>query len=89
MQLLTEARERLPPEACTLQGQHHSTTASSLSSSSSSSSSGGSQEQQRQAWQLCVSQVQQDVLLVLQLTQQWKQEVSTGSCFLMWLLAQM
>jgi hypothetical protein len=68
MQLLTEAREQLPPEACTMKGQHNS---------SSSSSGNIQQQQQQQAWHTCLLRVQHDLLLVLQLAQQWQQH----NCF--------
>lgn len=66
MQLLAQAREHLPPEACALQGQH-----------SSSSSSQPSQPQPQQlhdeeAWRLCLAQIQHNLLLVLQLIRDWQ-----------------
>mgnify|MGYP001810463094 CR=1 FL=1 len=68
MQLLSQARDQLPAEVCLL-GQPGSP---GCSSGCSSPKSDPEQQQQREAWQLCLSQVQHDLLLVLQLTQQWR-----------------
>lgn len=73
MQLLAQAREQLPPEACPLQGQH---TTSSSSSQLSPSPSPQPQPQQQLhdegAWRLCLAQVQHNLLLTLQLIRDWR-----------------
>lgn len=71
LQLLAEAQRQLAPAACVLGPQ-----ASVAAHCSSRDSGGGSSEQQlqqqRQAWQLCLAQVQHNLLLVLQLTKHWQ-----------------
>ena len=76
MQLLVQAREQLPPEACSI-------GSSSAGYSSSSSSSRGQQghQQQHAAWQLVCAQVQYNLLLVLQLTKHWEHH-NAHRCFL-------
>jgi hypothetical protein len=84
MQLLALAQEFLPPAACAFDST--ATTSSSSSSSSSSARCGkdvggsGHQQQQQQqqqeeaeeAWQLCLAQVQHNLLLVLQVMKHWQ-----------------
>lgn len=72
MHLLTQAREQLPAEACLFRQ-----STSKHSSQDSAAASFGSMQlqpdkQQQLAWQLCCSQVQHDLLLVLQLTKHWQ-----------------
>jgi hypothetical protein len=97
MQLLAQARDQLPPEACGV-GQHPRISSSSSISSGSGGSRGGvggasgssssrpaaaaaastdasaQQQQQQQAWQLCLAQVQHNLLLLLQLSRLWQEE---------------
>lgn len=83
LQLLAQARDLLPPQACTLGGQQERSRArgSCSSSAGSRASSAVPNRQsshpqlncQRQAWQAYVSQLQHNLLLVLTLTRQWQQ----------------
>jgi hypothetical protein len=66
MQLLAQARDGLPPNCCT------ASSSSNTWGGASFSDSGSIQQQQRQAWQLCMAQVQHNLLLVLQLTKHWQ-----------------
>lgn len=69
MQVLAQAHEQLAPAACMVGSCR----------SSSSSSQDAELQLQRQAWRQCVSVVQHNVLLVLQLTKQWKQHNALGA----------
>jgi hypothetical protein len=73
MQLLAQARAQLPAQVCLL-GQPASSQGCSAVGYPSLGNAEQQQQQQQQceAWQLCLSQVQHDLLLVLQLTQQWR-----------------
>jgi hypothetical protein len=79
-QLLSMARELLAPSVCTLGQQSSSSSSSNVGGGSSSSNSSASaselnpqqEQQQRRAWELCLAQVQHDLLLVLQLTKHWR-----------------
>lgn len=70
MQVLSNAREQLPPEVCML-GNSSSTSGSS---GAGSSADAAIQQQQQQQWRLCCTQVQHDLLLVLQITKHWQQQ---------------
>jgi len=67
MQVLSNAREQLPPEVCMLGN-------SSTGGGSSAGSSADAAIQQQQQWRLCCTQVQHDLLLVLQITKHWQQQ---------------
>jgi hypothetical protein len=69
MQLLVQARDGLPPDC--------GTAAASSSTTRGGASFGDSeslyhQQQQQQAWQLCMAQVQHNLLLVMQLSKHWQ-----------------
>lgn len=65
MQLLAQARDELLPDCCTA-------SSSGIQGGARCSDSGSLQQQQRQAWQLCVAQVQHNLLLVMQLSKHWQ-----------------
>jgi len=74
MHLLTQAREQLPVEACLFRHSipKHSSHDSAAASFGSMKLQPDEQQQQQLAWQLCCTQVQHDLLLVLQLTKHWQ-----------------
>lgn len=71
MQLLVQAREQLPPAACTL---GTSSPSSSGSCSSRNDDSSSVLAQQRQAWQLTCAHLQHNLLLVISLTKSWDRD---------------
>jgi hypothetical protein len=82
MQLLAQARDTLTPDACIL-GKGAAARSSRSHGSGSDPLAGDDnqqqQQQQQQAWQFCVVQVQHNLLLVLQLLQQWWHDNAHGS----------
>lgn len=63
MQLLAGVRDALPAAACVVgNSSRHSTPQQQP------------QQQQRQAWQLCVAQVQRNLVQMVQLTKHWQHD---------------
>jgi hypothetical protein len=88
MQLLALAQELLPPDACTLGSTGSSSSSSSSARHCKDAGGSGHPQQQQQqqqrerqqqeeegaeaAWQLCLAQVQHNLLLALQVMKHWQ-----------------